>query len=324
MDNNEPQFNTIGVFPNPDAIQEFKVETNVPRAEVGRAGGAVINTTFKSGTNDFHGSGYYYGQNTALNAANTFLKRQNLPPADTKPVQQFHEFGGTIGGPIWKDHTFFFFDYLGQRNNTSHPFSTTVPTAKSRNGDFSEFTNPVTDPLTGKAFPGNIIPNLQSRPDFSKPAFNFLNAYPLPNRPILNPGDGKDDPSLANYFSTRRNHELINNYDIKVDHKIAENNQLMGRFSFANQERDRASYFQKLPSGFGAGNELGNTRQVVVSDVHTFTPAFVNDFRFGMTKIEISIINAGVGGVQGISPQFPRTSVSPTQTKGPSKPRGAF
>ena len=75
VDNNEPNFGTIGVFPNPDAIAEFKVTTSVPPAEIGRAAGAVINTSIKSGTNEFHGSGYYYGQNSALNAYHPMLKR---------------------------------------------------------------------------------------------------------------------------------------------------------------------------------------------------------------------------------------------------------
>src|SRR6266566_3264148 len=144
VDNNEPQFGTIGVFPNPDAIAEFKVTTSIPPAEVGRAAGAVINTSIKSGTNGFHGSGYYYGQNSALNAYHPMLKRDranaisrgvtNLGPF-TKAVQQIHEFGGTIGGPIIKNKTFFFFDYLGQRNHLPFPSISTVPTAGSRNGN---------------------------------------------------------------------------------------------------------------------------------------------------------------------------------------------
>src|SRR6266540_287277 len=106
VDNNEPQFGTIGVFPNPDAIAEFKVTTSIPPAEVGRAAGAVINTTTKSGTNGFHGSLYYYGQNSALNAYHPKLKTDraaaisrgvtNLAPFN-KTVQQIHEFGATIG-----------------------------------------------------------------------------------------------------------------------------------------------------------------------------------------------------------------------------------
>src|SRR6185369_15135936 len=181
VDNNEPQFGTIGVFPNPDAIAEFKVSTSVPPAEVGRAAGAVINTSIKSGTNDFHGSGYYYGQNSALNAYHPKLKRDradaisrgvtNLTPF-TKAVQQIHEFGGTIGGPIIKNRTFFFFDYLGQRNHLPFPASSTVPTAGSRNGNFTGFTNrdcdgdgstsgandgPVCNPSTGVAFANATI-----------------------------------------------------------------------------------------------------------------------------------------------------------------------
>ncbi|PYK30494.1 MAG: hypothetical protein DME57_06745 [Verrucomicrobia bacterium] len=119
VDNNEPQFGTIGVFPNPDAIAEFKVSTSIPPAEVGRASGAVINTTIKSGTNDLHGSLYYYGQNSALNAFHPMLKRDRanaIARGDRfipdKAVQQIHEFGGTVGGPIIKSRTFYFFDYL--------------------------------------------------------------------------------------------------------------------------------------------------------------------------------------------------------------------
>src|SRR5438876_2239729 len=167
VDNNEPQFGTIGVFPNPDAIAEFKVSTSIPPAEVGRASGAVINTTIKSGTNDLHGSLYYYGQNSALNAFHEILKRNRalaIARGDKfipdKAVQQIHEFGGTVGAPIIKDRTFFFFDYLGQRNNQPFPATSTVPTAGSRNGDFSNFPT-IFNPFTGQPFSGNkILANL--------------------------------------------------------------------------------------------------------------------------------------------------------------------
>src|SRR5947209_1447617 len=161
VDNNEPQFGTIGVFPNPDAIAEFKVDTSVAKAEVGR-GGATINTTYQSGTNGFHGSTFYYGQNDALNAShwgigvlrNDEIKNGVSPAQAEKDVPKsrirVNEFGGTFGGPIIKNKTFFFVDFLGQRNATPNAFSTGVPTAKSRIGDFSEFSSPVTDPLTCK------------------------------------------------------------------------------------------------------------------------------------------------------------------------------
>ena len=304
VDNNEPQFGTIGVFPNPDAIAEFKVTTSVPPAEVGRAAGAVISTSIKSGTNQFHGSGYYYGQNSALNAYHPILKRNrgdainrgvtNLSPF-TKAVQQIHEFGGTVGGPIIKDKTFFFFDYLGQRNHLPFPTSSTVPTAKSRNGDFSEFPQ-IFNPFTGQPFAGNIIPaNLISL--ITKKIYNL---YPLPTINILNPGQNDN-----NFFTQRNNQERINNYEFKIDHKLTAKNSLTGRYSNQDLKTSRANLLPGLPTaGFGAGDEVGNTRQITISDTHTFSPTMLNEFRFGLTQIDIAIFNCGVGGACGTSATF--------------------
>lgn len=320
VDNNEPQFGTIGVFPNPDAIAEFKVTTSVPPAEVGRAGGAVISTSIKSGTNEFHGSGYYYGQNSALNAYHPKLKRDradaiargvtNLTPF-TKAVQQIHEFGGTIGGPIIKNKTFFFFDYLGQRNHLPFPASSTVPTVGSRNGNFTGFANhdcdgdgsssgandgPVCNPFTGTAFANATIPaNLIS--PISKRLFNL---YPTPTINVFNPDQGNN-----NFFTQRANQERINNYEVKIDHRLSANNSLTGRYNDQRLKTNRANLLQGLPTaGFGAGDEVGNTRQITVSDTHTFSPTLLNEFRFGLTQIEIGIFNCGVGGACGTSATF--------------------
>ena len=320
VDNNEPQFGTIGVFPNPDAIAEFKVTTSVPPAEVGRAAGAVISTSIKSGTNEFHGSGYYYGQNSALNAYHPKLKSDrgaaisrgvtNLAPFD-KAVQQIHEFGGTIGGPIIKNKTFFFFDYLGQRNHLPFPASSTVPTAGSRNGNFTGFANhdcdgdgsttgandgPVCNPSTGKAFAGGIIPDALISP-ISKKLFNL---YPLPTINVFDPNQGNN-----NYFTQRANQERINNYEFKIDHKLSSKNSLTGRYSNQDLKTNRANLLAGLPTaGFGAGDEVGNTRQITISDTHSFSPTVLNEFRFGITKIEIGIFNCGVGGACGTSATF--------------------
>ena len=303
VDNNEPQFGTLGVFVNPDAIAEFKVTTSVPQAEVGRAAGAVVNTSFKSGSNDFHGSLYYYGQNSSLNAVHPILKRRIgeaqargdavLPK---KAVQQVHEFGGTIGGPIFENRTFFFFDYLGGRNNFPTPLASTVPSQLVRNGDFSEYTNfQVRDPRTGQPFPGNRIPANRLSPN----AVAFFNLFPLPTANVLNP-----DQFNNNFFSEREVREEIDNFDIKVDHRLGANDQLSGRYSYQDNKNVRSSFFPAVPAGFGAGDEVNNTRQVVVSETHTFSPSILNDFRFGFTKIEIGILNCGVGGACGISETF--------------------
>jgi Carboxypeptidase regulatory-like domain/TonB dependent receptor len=320
VDNNEPQFGTIGVFPNPDAIAEFKVTTSIPPAEVGRASGAVISTTILSGTNSFHGSGYYYGQNSALNAYHPILKRNradaiargvtNLAPFD-KAVQQIHEFGGTIGGPIIKNKTFFFFDYLGQRNHLPFPASSTVPTAGSRNGNFTGFANhdcdgdgnntgpndgPVCNPFTGKAFPNATIPQNLISPISQK----IFNLYPLPTINVFDPNQGNN-----NYFTQRKNQERINNFEFKIDHRLSAKNSLTGRYSKQDLKTNRANLFPGLPTaGFGAGDEIGNTRQVTISDTHTFSPTVLNEFRFGLTQIDIGIFNCGVGGACGTSATF--------------------
>jgi hypothetical protein len=313
VDNNEPQFGTIGVFVNPDAISEFKVTTSVPPAEVGRAGGAVINTSFRSGTNDFHGSLYYYGQNSALNAYHPILKRnrneaiaRNDAFLPRKAVQQIHEFGGTIGGPIVRDHTFFFFDYLGGRNNLPTPLSSTVPTADVRNGIFGTtytstrdcgrgISGVICDPTTGLPFTGATIPANR----ISIPTQNFFNLFPLPTAFRLNPGQFDN-----NFFSQRDVKEKIDNFDIKIDHRVSSNNSLSGRFTRQNFSALRGSYFPDVPAGFGAGNEIGNSRQLVITDTHTFTPTILNEFRFGFTKINIGILNCAVGGACGISETF--------------------
>lgn len=310
VDNNESQFGTIGVFPNPDAIAEFRVSTSIPPAEVGRAAGAVISTTTKSGTNDFHGSVYYYGQNSALNAFHPMLKRDRANAISRgdrfipdKAVQQIHEFGATVGGPVVRDRLFFFFDYLGQRNNLPFPVATTVPTARARVGDFSEFLacgQVVRDPVSGLPFAGNIIPTGRQDPI----ARRVLGLYPLPTANVACPSQGTN-----NYFTQRNVQEKIDNYGIKIDFKVNSKNSMTGRFNDQALVNLRDNFFPigvtgqpGLPTaGFGAGEEVGDTRQIVITDTHSFSPTVLNEFRFGWTEINIGINNCGVLGACGVS-----------------------
>jgi hypothetical protein len=144
--------NTGNILPNPDAIQEFRVQTNNYNAEYGRFASGVVNVLTKSGTNDFHGSLFEFVQNTVFNAndwGNTF---------DTPPLHR-NRFGGAIGGPIIKNKTFFFGSYAGLRQVTSTFFNgAVVPTALERNGDFSQSAVKPIDPTTGKPFLNNFIP----------------------------------------------------------------------------------------------------------------------------------------------------------------------
>lgn len=334
VDNNEPIYGQIGVFPNPEAIQEFQVNTSMAKAEAGR-GGAQINTTYKSGTNEFHGTATYFGQNTALNAINpgigaaralaiqggvTPQKAQTLLP---KTVTHINEFGGTLGGPIIKNKLFFFGDYQGQRNLIPAAFLTAVPTQGARNGDFSAFSQQLVDPVTGLPFTGNVIPNLTSRADFSPIAQKYFNEYPLPNLPnVKDPNSGTN----PNYAGTRRNKETIDSFDVKGDYRFSDKNTLTGRFTRDNQTRVRANFFPVLPTaGFGAGDELGNTRQVVATDTHIFRPTLLNEARFGWTSVELGIFNCGVNGACGISPTWCNDIGIPNCNKGtPATTGGAL
>ncbi len=332
VDNNEPQFGTIGVFTNPDSIAEFKVSTSVPQAEVGRAGGAIVTVTTKSGGNSFSGSLYYYGQNSALNAYSPVLKTKlaellattnpNPLAVDSlqKATQQINEFGGTFGGPIIKDRTFFFFDYLGQRNNLPFPTDTAVPTAGARNGDFSQYPT-IFNPLTGAAFTGNQIPSGL----ISSVGQKYLQAFPLPNRNVFSPGNFCPCNG-SNYYTQRSNTEEINNYRIRIDHRFNDNNTISGSFNDQRLTTLRANILPgNIPTaGFGAGEERGNTRLITLSDVHTFKPNLLNEFRFGLSEIQIAIFNCGVGGACGVSPTFSRDIGIPNANDGSLEASGGI
>src|SRR5215217_9205935 len=161
VDNNESQFGQIAIYPQPDAIAEFKIETSVPSAESGRAGGGIISTTFKSGGNDVHGTAGEIYQGRFLSAA---AGRFDDPTSQDVPNYVTHNFYGTVGGPIFlpkfgeggkawyngRNRSFFFFSLNGQRNSTpifggaGDPLGVPVPTARMRVGDFGELVQPGT------------------------------------------------------------------------------------------------------------------------------------------------------------------------------------
>ncbi|MPZ12639.1 MAG: TonB-dependent receptor, partial [Kiloniellaceae bacterium] len=148
------------VKPSIDAIQEFRVVTNLYSAEFGRAAGGVLNLTTRSGGNAFHGTVFEFLRNDALDAKNFFD-----PPDSPKPPFKRNQFGFSLGGPIVKGKTFFFTDYEGTRIRESLTQVVTLPTPHMKEGDFSGLGQPIFDPLTfdpetgaRRPFPGNIIP----------------------------------------------------------------------------------------------------------------------------------------------------------------------
>ncbi|MGH9875878.1 MAG: TonB-dependent receptor domain-containing protein, partial [Pyrinomonadaceae bacterium] len=170
-----------------------------------------------------------------------------------------------------------------------------MPTARSRNGDFSEFPT-IFNPYTGQPFAGNVIPDALISPIAKK----LANLFPQPTINVFNPGQFNN-----NFFTQRDNKERIDNYEVKIDHKVSEENSLTGRFNEQKLKTNRANLLPGLPTaGFGAGDEVGNTRQITVSDTHMFSPTLLNEFRFGLTQINIGIFNCGVGGACGTSATF--------------------
>ena len=163
--------NTGNILPNPDAIQEFKVQTNAYNAEYGRFASGIINVITKAGTNNYKGSAFEYVRDGSMNA------REWGSLLDTPPFKR-NQFGGTVGGPIAENRTFFFGSYSGLRQNTSAFLNTAiVPTALERTGDFSASKTIPTDPATGQAFACNGVTGLICPNRLDPVAMKIINTY---------------------------------------------------------------------------------------------------------------------------------------------------
>ncbi|HTE90864.1 MAG TPA: carboxypeptidase regulatory-like domain-containing protein [Terriglobales bacterium] len=304
-DNNELTAGGIAVVPSIDAIQEFKVLTYNYSAQYGTRAGPTVLLNTKSGSNSLHGSLFEFFRNTVLDAQSYF--------AASKEKFNLNQFGGSIGGPIKRDKTFFFFDYQGTRKRQGIPFTGQVPTAAMRNGDFSEIGaqlyNPYSTHSTGTfrdpfqcdntgaplpvapdgtqaaGTPCNIIPAGLINPI----AQQMINLYPLPNVPGTLVGDFVNTPA-------RKLDE--NSFDVRIDHNFSTNDTLFGRFSF-----DQATTF--IPGGspgFAEANTFGSTqnitnhgRNIALSETHIFTPTSINQLSVGYNRIFNNILSFGSG-----------------------------
>jgi hypothetical protein len=213
MDNNERFVGSIIVRPSIDALQEVKVQTSQYSAELGRTAAGVINMITKSGGNEFHGTLFEFFRNEKLDARNLFAS-----PQQPKPAYKQNQFGGSLGGPIVKNRTFFFADYENFRLRQGQTVVRTVPTAANRTGDFSQNrtifdpTTQRTEPQTGAVvrdpFPNNIIPSQLLDPV----GLNVVSLYPLPQTsgltsnwgasPTMQQTDQTGDGRLDHRFST--------------------------------------------------------------------------------------------------------------------------
>jgi hypothetical protein len=312
FDNNESLVNTIVFFPSPDAIQEFRVETNIAPAEFGRAGGAIINTAIKSGTNSIHGVAFEYLRNSVFDAT----PWSSQEDAKKLPFKQ-NQFGGAIGAPIIKNKLFVFADYQGLR--ASQPNTTdyaTVPTNLMRSSgftNFSEVSTPIINPLTGAPFPGNILPAGMLNPA----AVAYLSAFPVPN---CNSSVNSNCQFLTNNYTTnRQNIYDFNDYDIRVDYNIGSKDSAFFRWSHGNDEYTKTTLLPDLPSGFGSGTNPTKPYSAVLEETHLFSSNLVNEFRFGFIHTDyaytppfqneplsanLGIVNANVNALNQPDPEL--------------------
>jgi len=220
VDNNDQFLNRLVINPSLDAIQEFALLQNTYDAEYGRSAGAQLNMVLKSGTRLVHGSAYEFFRDSALDARNA-LDDGSLP----KPELQRHQFGGTIGGPLWLPRSFYFINAEGIDGREADTRLAHVPSALERAGDFSASGVVVRDPFTGQPFPGNVIPASRISPT----ALSTAALYPMPNR----------SDAQTNFASSPLADRRAVQFTIKTDHTVWHGSPLMFRYSFSRDDRDQ-------------------------------------------------------------------------------------
>jgi hypothetical protein len=301
LDNTE-NHNGFGaaVFPPVDAIQEFKVQTSAADAQFGRAAGGFTNVVLKSGGRDVHGSVFEFLRNSEFDAKNFFT----APGASTHFV--LNQFGGTLGGPVAvpgvyntaRQKTFFFAVLQFDRRRQAQAFASTVPTPAIHSGNFAEIANRVYDPLTltGNArqqFPGNLIP--ASR--LNATGKGLVDLYPTPNRPGLVNNYTSDASRIYNSWQT----------DYKVDHYLSSNNMVTFRGSTGNTDIIEGMPLP-LPAAAAVGPSKFPVGQYSIIDRYTISPTKLNEFRFGLTRMNMQLIQPNAGknlaqalGIRGVN-----------------------
>jgi hypothetical protein len=278
VDNNETWLQTVVIFPSVDSLDEFKIQTSTYSAEFGRSLGGVVNLQIKSGTNNLRGSAFEFHRDDALDANNFFNNRANRPKPDFKQDQ----FGGTLGGPVFKNRTFFFASYQGHRETQGQTALSTVPSLAMRGGDFSELNRTIFDPQTGQPFAGNVIPSSRFDPVAAQ---IFKQLYPEPNTTGTRQANGQTiNNYILNPIKTRHDDQI----DTKVDHNVSAANRFFARYSFQKTHRIQPA---SLPHGdagntFGAGDGNIKAQGLAVNDTHILSNGWLNEARFGWTSIK--------------------------------------
>ncbi len=322
--------------PPVDAIGEFKLQTNDFGAEFGRAGGAVLNASLKTGTNQFHGDAWEFVRNDIFDAADFFQDAAN----EQKGEYRQNQFGGTFGGPIRKNKTFFFGDYEGTRIRQGTPLVATVPTAAEVSSGFTDFTdlislqsgNAGTD-LLGRTFPlGTILDPATTRPVTLGTADPVTGIMPTASgyvrdqiscNGILNTiCPGRLDPNAIkllqlfpaptssglynNYSTTPVGTDTGNQFDVRVDENFSDRDQLFVRYSFTNEPSFKPGPFTSYADGGGynQGTQLDRNQGAGLSWTHSFSPTLINEARLGFNREHVDRTQPYASNTSDIPGQF--------------------
>ncbi len=281
-------FSNQVVQASPDAVEEFRVQTNNFSAEFGRAGGAVINASMRSGGNEFHGSAYNFLRNTALNATGFFK-----PTRGEKPVLIQNQFGGTIGGPIIKDRTFFFLNYEGFRRITRSLSFATVPTLAQRQGNLGVS---VRNPITGTVYANGVIPANEITP-FARQVMADLVL------PTTNP---TATGFVSNNFEDLPRSQFYNDKgDFKIDHNFSRKTTAFVRLSQRKMTNFEAPTIP-APVFSSANAYVRVLNQQLASGVtHNLTDSSLIEFRLGISRTLAGKNPTGIGDTNYRLPAWP-------------------
>jgi len=273
--------------PSVDAVQEFKMQTNFFSAEYGQTGGAVVNMVTKSGTNDFHGTGYYFLRHSDLNSNAWFSNRSGR----ARPYYRRDQLGGVIGGPVIKNKTFFFASYEYTKAKSPTTETQTFPTLLQRDGDFSQtlngsgqlmaiynpfdtFTNAAGN-IERRPFAGNLLPKSMMDPISVK----LMSFFPKPNQ------TGAAFTQTNNWFEQGINLSSGHQTNLKGDHNFNDRSRLTGRYSYSRGVGTPANLFGEGNPAytFNNGPNQSTSHAIVADFTRTVSSTFLWSVRYGLT-----------------------------------------
>ena len=260
-------FDSVPTMPNPDALQEFTIQASNYSAEHAGAG-ALVQLSTRSGTSELHGSAWEYFRNTVLDALNYFHPTKGVE----NPPYKLNQFGGTVGGPIFKSKKAFFFfsaEDLQQRSSPN-PINITVPTPAQLSGDFSALLpgTVIHDPVSGTPYTGNKI---------TTPMDPLSKAV---NQQFLSGAEANADPTTGTYKSFSNSNIDSTQYLVRLDDSLTSNDHFTGRY-FYNQDNYQRPF--NAPLGFFSA-DLFRNQAVTISDAHVFNNTLTGAFYAGFLR----------------------------------------